>query len=63
MPVQLGTPAETQMTELLGVKLHRVRVSEKSQDIVLFPPAALSGVLLQDRDRGWKVVEPVALRR
>jgi hypothetical protein len=57
--VQLGTGAQAKAAERLRVERHGVGVGDKTQGSKLFPPPALGGVVLEDRDRGRKVVEPV----
>jgi len=59
VPVQLGAGAQPKAAELFGVKRHGVGVSDESQGAELFPPPALGGVVLEDRDGGRKMVEPI----
>jgi len=60
VPVQLGAGAEPEPPEVVRVEPHRVRVGGEAEGGVLLPAAALGAVLLEHRNGGRQVVEPVA---
>jgi hypothetical protein len=60
--MQLGAGTQTEATELLAMQRHRMGVGDETQGSELFPAAAFGGVVLEDRHRWGKVVEPIGRR-
>jgi hypothetical protein len=57
--VQLGAGAEPEPPEVVGVKPHGVLVGDEAQGGMLLLPPALGGILLEHRDGGRQVIEPI----